>query len=90
MAMLLPAVACAQGAVQAWVQRYNGPGNGHDYARAMAVDTNGDVYVAGEALISDYYGPDYTTVKYSSAGETCGPGATTDRATPPKWHMPWP
>src|SRR5207237_10090129 len=28
----------AQTALEAWVQRYNGPGHGHDYAQAVVVD----------------------------------------------------
>src|SRR5512146_2149331 len=44
---LLPAGAQTQKAVQAWAQRYNGPGNGDDAIQSIAVDTNGNVYVAG-------------------------------------------
>ena len=48
--------------VEQWVKRYNGPGNEHDSAKAIAIDTSGNVYVTGE---SDY---DYETIKYNSSG----------------------
>jgi len=51
-----------QGRLQ-WTLRYNGPQNGNDYARALAVDGSGNVYVTGES-----YGPgqnDIVTIKYS-------------------------
>jgi len=34
--LLLPAPTRAETGVQAWVQTYNGPGNGWDYAYAVA------------------------------------------------------
>ncbi len=63
---LFPAVAQAQEAIEAWVQRYNGPGNWGDYARAVAVDAAGNVYVTGGSSDGEYsYG---LTIAYSSAG----------------------
>ncbi len=71
---LFPATAHAQEAIEAWVQLYNGPGNGVDYVSALAVSTNGNVYVTGSSYGGDpgfggpYDGNDYATIAYSSAG----------------------
>jgi uncharacterized delta-60 repeat protein len=52
--------------VEQWVQRYNGPGNGSDWAYSLAVDGQGNVYVTGySAGTSAYpYNYDYATIKY--------------------------
>jgi uncharacterized delta-60 repeat protein len=68
-----------------WVRRYNGPGNGQDYASAVAVDAAGNVYVTGSSMSSgNYY--DYATVKYGPDGSEQwvrrydGPGNSADWA----------
>lgn len=76
----------AQPAVEAWVQRYNGPGNRSDQPVAIALDDNGDVIVTGYSY-SNSGGNDYATIKYSSAGvplwtnRFTGPGNYEDKPT---------
>jgi len=51
-----------------WIAKYNGFGNGVDYAEAMVVDISGNVYVTGySAGLESLY--DYATIKYNSVGE---------------------
>ena len=63
-----------------WINRYNGPANGFDDGKAIAVDADGNVFVTGDS--SD----DYVTIKYSSAGVPLwtnrynGPGNSVDSA----------
>jgi len=71
--------------VEQWVERYNGPGNGYDKARAIALDNSGNIYVTGYSVGSGTY-YDYATVKYDSSGveqwveRYNGPGNNIDAA----------
>ena len=57
--------AHAQGGIPLWTNFYNGPGNDNDYAAAVAVDTNGNVFVTGWSAGA---AADYATIKYSNEG----------------------
>jgi hypothetical protein len=50
-----------------WVMRYNGTGNGIDYAEAITVDDDFNVYVTGVST-GDTTGYDWATIKYSQPG----------------------
>lgn len=71
----------------AWLRRYNGPRNGADVASAMALDSTGNVYVAGKSSDSSITNWDFTIIKYYPNGDTAwvrgynGPGNDEDRAT---------
>ncbi len=60
-------VFAADAPTEEWIEIYNGPGNGDDYAQAIAADPEGNVYVTG---YSDGNGTayDYATVKYDQDG----------------------
>jgi uncharacterized delta-60 repeat protein len=53
--------------VPLWTNRYNGPANYHDGTLAMALDSSGNVFVAGYSYGSSG-SSDYATIAYSSAG----------------------
>lgn len=52
---------------QEWAEIYNGTGNGEDYAKDIAVDDSGNVYVTGYSTGSGT-GFDYLTIKYNKFG----------------------
>jgi len=84
--LFFPALTRAETAVEAWVQRYNGPRNGDDQAYAVTVDGSNNVIVTGYSTGSGS-SYDYTTIKYSSEGvplwtnQYNGPGNGLDRST---------
>lgn len=56
-----------------WTSRYNGPSSSQDFAKALAVDAGGNVYVTGSSdsrPLGYDTGPnyDYVTIKYSGTG----------------------
>jgi hypothetical protein len=53
--------------VPLWTNRYDGPANGEDVARALAVDHNGNVFVTGYSSSNGFYRA-YLTIAYSGAG----------------------
>ena len=71
--------------IEQWVARYDGTGNYLDFAKAIAVDSDGNVHVTGYSYGSaSIY--DYATIKYDVAGTELwvvrynGPGNYNDVA----------
>ncbi len=71
---------------QVWAKSYNGTGNGDDNAKAIAVDSSGNVYVTGRST-GNLTGFDYMTIKYDATAGTQlwvarydGPSSGDDRA----------
>ena len=76
----------ADAVTQQWVKRYDGPHKMNDQAIAIALDTNGNIYVTGFSY-NKYSYSDYVTIKYNSAGQQQwvrrydGPSGMDDHAT---------
>ncbi|MEO0185357.1 MAG: SBBP repeat-containing protein [candidate division WOR-3 bacterium] len=51
----------------AWTRRYNGTGNGYDFAHWVSIDAQENVYVTGYSRGASYQ-DDIATVKYDSSG----------------------
>ncbi len=80
-------VAYSGAGVPLWTNRYNGPGNSNDVARAIAVDGSGNVFVTGYSRgTNSADSEDYATIAYSGAGVGLwtnrynGPGNSYDQA----------
>lgn len=54
-----------------WTRLYNGSASNYDYARKIAIDPNGNVFVTGESYGSGT-GYDIVTVAYNAAGTQIG------------------
>ncbi len=71
---------------QEWEARFNGWGNGIDWAHSITVDDFGNVYVAGQTMGNNGTDMDFATIKYNSSGvqqwvkRYNGPGNLTDKA----------
>ncbi len=55
---------------QSWLARYAGPTPGDDVGNAIAVDSAGNVYVAGRASSSSFGIGDFMVIKYSPSGDS--------------------
>lgn len=80
--VIIPLVLLSQ-VTEEWVVRYDGPESGDDNAYSLALDSDGNIFVAGESW-SGSSGGDYCTIKYNSSGEEVwvvrydGPGSNRD------------
>lgn len=55
--------------VQQWVVRYNSPANFDDYPNSMVIDSQDNIYIAGQIRVAPGAYFDYVTIKYNSSGQ---------------------
>jgi hypothetical protein len=80
--LLLPASAMAQAGTPVWTNRYNGPANGNDNARAIVVDTAGNLIATGDSS------EDFRWETTSSARWLLSPAAQSSSCSPPPSMTP--
>ena len=64
---------------QAWIERFNGAGNGDDSASSLALDADENVYVTGGSYSGSATGTDYVTIKYSQSQAPATPAEVAAR-----------
>jgi len=52
-----------------WARRFDGPAGGEDESAGIAVDADGNVYVAGTAGVLSPFGDDLVVIKYDADGD---------------------
>jgi hypothetical protein len=53
--------------IERWKYIYNGPGNKDDCASSIIYDSNGNIYIAGERIVSGLY-PDFVVISLDTSG----------------------
>lgn len=54
--------------IQEWVARYDGPGNGDDFPKSLAIDFSGNIIVVGDSYGGSFSESDYVIIKYNRLG----------------------
>ena len=67
-AIIMPCPPAVAQVTEEWVSRYNHLPSRNDYARAVAVDTEGHIYVTGTISSGGLSNDDVTVVKYDPNG----------------------
>lgn len=65
------AIKYSPNGTQQWVSQYNGPSSHMDYATAMDVDANSDIYITGVSarIVGPVVDSNYVTLKYNPSGQ---------------------